>query len=246
MHYTKDRIQTRKISFGKQPHRSDLDDDDDEDFPFSGNSGLFCRRLVSKDFDYYLDGYIVEPSAYRELLYCLDSMQEHDTLTMHINSGGGRLDSSMQLTSAMNDCQGKVTAVVSGMAASGASLIALQAPNIIITPNSQMMLHNAFYGVRGKEGEILSKVKFSEKYLDKVIHQAYDGFLTETEIKHLKIGQDFYFDSTEIMERLEKRQRAHEAQLKAKEKANKPRPLSKEAETIPEVKKKPPAKKKPI
>lgn len=233
-----------KTRFSKQPHRSDLDDDDDKDSFFSGNSGLFCRKLISKDFDYYLDGYIVEPSAYRELLYCLDSMQEHDTLTMHINSGGGRLDSSMQLVSAMNDCQGKVTAVVSGMAASGASLIALQAPNIIITPNSQMMLHNASYGVYGKEGEILSEVKFSEKYLDKVIHQAYDGFLTETEIKHLKIGQDFYFDSAEIMGRLEKRQKVYEAQAKAKEKASKPQPLPKEPETISKVKKKPPAKKK--
>lgn len=237
----KDRTQARKVSFKKQPNRSDLDDAD-EDLLFSGSSGLFCRKIISRDFDYYLDGNIIEPSAYRELLYCLDTMQDHDTLTMHINSGGGRLDSSMQLISAMNDCQGKVTAVVSGMAGSAASLIALQAPNIIITPNSQMMLHNASYGVYGKEGEILSEVKFSEKYLDKVIHQAYDGFLTESEIKHLKIGQDFWLDSAEIMERLEKRQKTYDAQNKAREKAAKVQ--TKEPEAVEVIKKKPSVKKK--
>ena len=217
----------------KRTHKSDSEDDDEDEMT-SYRSGLFYKKKSAWEFDYYLDGYVTAPSAYRELLHCLNNMQECDSLNIHVNSGGGRLDSTMQLIGAINNSEGNVTVVAAGMAASAASILVLQSPNIIITPFSQMMCHNATYGVYGKGEEILSSVKFSEKYIDKIIHQSYDGFLTETEIMMLKIGQDFYFDSQEIIDRLEKRgqyqddldkkQAAVEAKAKKVVKGVKPKP----------------------
>lgn len=214
----------------KRTHKSDSEDDDEDEMT-SYRSGLFYKKKSAWEFDYYLDGYVTAPSAYRELLHCLNNMQEYDSLNIHVNSGGGRLDSTMQLIGAINNSEGNVTVVAAGMAASAASILVLQSPNIIITPISQMMCHNATYGVYGKGEEILSSVKFSEKYIDKIIHQSYDGFLTETEIMMLKIGQDFYFDSDEIIERLGKRAKYQDDldKKKAQEeaKASKPKPVPK-------------------
>jgi hypothetical protein len=55
----------------------------------------------------------------------------------------------------------------------------------------------------GKEHEQHSYVTFSRKKIHKMVRDRYAGFLTEKEIENVLNGQDYYFDSEEIAERLE-------------------------------------------
>lgn len=214
--------------------RSDFDDEDDEDYYRPVHSGLFYRRSNNTKFTYYIDSYIGAPSQYRPLLQCMENMQEGDKLDIFIQSGGGRLDATMAIINGMHSTEGDVTVISNGMTASAAGIILLSAPELVISPVSQFMAHNATFGTYGKVGEIESNVNFSKKYLDKLLNESYYGFLTSEEISEMKKGVDYYFDSDEILERLERRSKIHQADL-AKEaakqvvKSPKPKPVTKAA-----------------
>jgi ATP-dependent protease ClpP protease subunit len=214
----------------KQKSRSDYDDD--EDFERTNyRGGLFFKRSNAVSFTYYLDSSIAAPSNYQSLLHCLNEMQECDSLDIYLNSGGGRLDSAMAIVAGINNTEGNVTIISNGMAASAAGIILLQSPNIVITPISQMMCHNASFGNYGKLGEIDANISFSKKYIERLMDETYSGFMTKEEIKDLKKGVDFYFDSEEIIQRLGARakyQDEMDERIKAEEeKALKPKPKTK-------------------
>lgn len=200
------------ISVGR-PKR--LDEFEDEDVVV-GRSGIYARTLRCMDFDYYLDSNIREPNCYRDILYCIHHMDKNDEMRFIIDSSGGRLDSCMRLISAINETEGTVIVIGAGLAASAAAILFLQSPNIVVTPNMSMMLHAASYGAVGKEAEVSSMVHYSEKMLDKLTSESYQGFLTPLEIEHLKIGKDYFFDADEIIQRLEMREKFREEQLKEK------------------------------
>lgn len=217
-----------KLNQPKNKSRSDFDDEDDEDYYRPTHSGLFYRRSSCTKFTYYLDQSIGAPSQYRPLLQCMENMQEGDKLNIFINSGGGRLDASMSIINGMHNTEGDVTVISSGMTASAAGIILLQAPELVITPVSQFMAHNCTFGSYGKTGEIESDVNFRKKYLDKLLNESYYGFLTPDEISEMKKGVDYYFDSDEILERLERRSVIHQIDIEKEkteaEKAMKPKP----------------------
>lgn len=219
---------------GTPKQKNRLDYDEDEDFERTNyRGGLFYKRSNAVSFTYYLDSSIAAPSNYQPLLHCLNEMQECDNLDIYLNSGGGRLDTAMAIVAGINNTEGNVTVISNGMAASAAGVILLQSPNIVITPISQMMCHNASYSTFGKAGEIESNTAFSKKYIDRLLDDTYSGFMTEDEIKDLKKGVDFYFDSEEIIDRLGKRdvwQKEQEAKASAEaEKTMKPKPATKAA-----------------
>lgn len=193
--------------------RSDFDDEEDDDFCRPMHSGLFYRRITNTNFTYYIDQYIGAPSQYRPLLQCMENMGEGDKLDIFVNSGGGRLDSAMAIINGMHSTEGDVTVISNGMTASAAGIILLSAPELVISPVSQFMAHNTTFGTYGKVGEIESNVNFSKKYLDKLLNESYYGFLTPQEIQEMKKGVDYYFDSEEILERLERRSKIHQADL---------------------------------
>ena len=82
-----------------------------------------------------------------------------------------------------------------------------------------MMVHTSSSMYGGKEHEQQSYVTFSRKKIHKMVRDRYSGFLTEKEIENVLNGQDYYFDSEEIGERLEAytefQQKKFEAELEA-------------------------------
>lgn len=224
----------------KQKSRSDYEDEDDEDYYRPMHSGLFYRRSSNAKFTYYIDSYIGAPSQYRPLLQCMENMQEGDKLDIFIQSGGGRLDATMAIINGMHSTEGDVTVISNGMTASAAGIILLSAPELVISPVSQFMAHNCTFGSSGKTGEIESDVNFRKKYLDKLLDESYYGFLTLEEISEMKKGVDYYFDSDEILERLERRSKIHQADIakEAKEQAAKQAAMSPKPATKATTKKK--------
>lgn len=189
------------------------DEDDIEDMIMSGGLRLFNKPIRVNQVDAYLDEYIMEPSYYRGLLHYIHNMSEFDSLTIWLDTYGGRLDSALSIADAIQNCEGQVTVVVTGNAFSAGSFIALSSPSLVVGDMSRFMLHQGSYVTGGKQGDIESHVIYSKKLLEKSMRRAYTGFLTEDEIQLMLIGKEFYFDSEEVQERLETRKKIQDAAL---------------------------------
>jgi hypothetical protein len=203
---------------GKRKTRADEEGgdelDDFEDNMRVSRSGIYHRRICCNDYEYHLDSNIQAPAYYRDLFHCMGHMSKDDEMAIYVDSSGGRLDAAQRIIQAIQDCEGNVVVIGAGLLASAAAMIFLQAPQVVVTKNSSMMLHSCSFEFGGKEGEIFSMARYSEKMLDKLTSELYEGFLSEQEIKELKIGRDFYFDSDEIIQRLEARAKYQEVQQK--------------------------------
>ena len=97
----------------------------------------------------FIDDDIGDPSTYRDVIHCLATCNENDSVNFLINSNGGRTDSIWQIIEAMKGCRGDVAATVIGSAYSAASMLACMAPECYIADSAEFMLHTAHYGSIG-------------------------------------------------------------------------------------------------
>lgn len=88
---------------------------------------------------------------------CITAKQVHDFLDsaagediqVRLNSGGGEVFVGSEIYSALKDYPGKVEIVITGLAASIASIIMLAGDVIKASPMAQIMIHNASWGSYG-------------------------------------------------------------------------------------------------
>lgn len=64
-------------------------------------------------------------------------------ISLRINSPGGFVDDGIAIYNAIRRHKAEVTAYVDGIAASAASFIAMAADRVVMSPHSQMMIHDA-------------------------------------------------------------------------------------------------------
>jgi ATP-dependent protease ClpP protease subunit len=122
-----------------------------------------------------------------------------------VNSSGGRTDSIWQIIEAMKGCRGDVSVTVIGAAYSAASMLACMAPECYIADSAEFMLHTAHYGSIGTVPNVKGQTEFATRQINKLLDQAYKGFLTDKELEELKNGKEFWFDSEEAGKRMVKR-----------------------------------------
>lgn len=79
----------------------------------------------------------------RDVLAALAEPELSGDFTMRINSGGGSAFDGVAIYNAIKAHDGEVTAVVDGVAASAASIIAMGAEEVIMPAGSIMMIHDA-------------------------------------------------------------------------------------------------------
>lgn len=66
-----------------------------------------------------------------------------DEIELHINSPGGSVYDGIAIRNALIQHRAKVTSVVDGLAASAASYVALAGDEVVMAPNSELMIHDA-------------------------------------------------------------------------------------------------------
>ena len=159
---------------------------------------------VAKNYSVYISEAIDAPNLYTHLFSFLRNAMPHDSITMYINSPGGNLSTGLQLITSINECQATVRTVLDGVAASLAPLILFAGHEIIINDNAMIMFHDYSTENYGKGNEIKSSAEAYEKLYKKLLKCYAHPFLSTQEIDQITRGQDFYFDSDEIIERLEK------------------------------------------
>lgn len=117
----------------------------------------------------YLEGIIAEeswfdddvtPAAFKSELYA-----EQGPVTVVINSPGGDTIAASQIYTMLKDYPYDVTAKITGIAASAASVVAMAGDKVCMSPTSMLMIHNPYTCAMGdsedmrKAGQLLDEVK---------------------------------------------------------------------------------------
>jgi ATP-dependent protease ClpP protease subunit len=175
--------------------------------PQQQQNGLI--RTIQQNFNahiIFIDDDIGDPPMYRDVIHCLATCSENDTVNFLINSNGGRTDSVWQIIEAMKGCKGDVAATVIGSAYSAASMLACMATECYIADSAEFMLHTAHYGSIGTVPNVKGQTDFATKQVNKLLDICYAGFLTPKELEELKNGREWWFNADEARERMLKRQ----------------------------------------
>ena len=155
----------------------------------------------------FIDDDILSPSNYRDVIHCLATCSENDSVNLLVNSSGGRTDSLWQIIEAMKGCRGDVSVTVIGAAYSAASMLACMAPECYIADSAEFMLHTAHYGSIGTVPNVKGQTDFATRQINRLLDQAYTGFLTDKELSELKNGKEYWFDAEEAGKRMVRRYR---------------------------------------
>lgn len=153
----------------------------------------------------FIDDDITAPSNYRDVIHCLATCTDNDSVNLLVNSSGGRTDSIWQIIEAMNGCRGDVSVTVIGAAYSAASMLACMAPECYIAESAEFMLHTAHYGSVGTVPNVKGQTDFATRQINRLLDKAYKGFLTDKELEELKNGKEYWFDAEEAGKRMARR-----------------------------------------
>ena len=82
------------------------------------------------------------------------SIQREGDITVWINSPGGDVFAASQIYNMLMDYPGKVTVKIDGIAASAASVIAMAADEVLMSPVSMLMIHNPMTVAFGDSDEM--------------------------------------------------------------------------------------------
>lgn len=81
----------------------------------------------------------------KEFAAALDALpSDVTTIELHLNSPGGDVFDGIAIMNALRAHDAQVTVVVDGIAASAASFIAASADTLVMAPNSELMIHDAW------------------------------------------------------------------------------------------------------
>lgn len=163
------------------------------------------NRSVSH-IDFHLDEAIGDARFYRPIYQRMLDLSPEDSVSIYIDSPGGVLQGCQRILQAMDNTEADVEVIITGLAGSAASIIALSAEKLIVTEESVIFIHSASMGSMGKMQELIAGITFEKEHAENLMKKAYEGFLTDDEIEQVFIGRDFYFDSKEIIRRLEIRE----------------------------------------
>lgn len=151
--------------------------------------------------DVYLTSAIEAPDEYNKLCFILEHAFPSETVTLHINNGGGYIDSGFMIIDAIKNTKAKVTAKLSGTVASAATIIALECNELKIANHMSFMIHNYSSGAQGKGHEMKAQMEFTDSELNTAFAEIYGGFLTPDEMDSVIDGADFWMNRKEVMGR---------------------------------------------
>ncbi|XEG72297.1 Clp protease ClpP [Pseudomonas sp. abacavir_1] len=84
-------------------------------------------------------------------------------VTLHINSPGGSVTDALAIYSSLRKHPGRVTAIVDGLCASAATIVAMAADEIVMAEHSLLMVHNPWTVATGDAGEMRKTADALEK-----------------------------------------------------------------------------------
>lgn len=193
-------------------YRNNPDEDDEDDdaklVPLLNQKRkpyqLYEEVFNVRQFHVYISEVIGAPEEYTELFYKISAASSNDVIYVHLNTGGGRLDTGVQFINAMRNTNAKVVTILESTAYSMGTLIFLSGDEMIIHESCMMMFHNFRGGILGKGNELVAELEATVKWFSSIAKKIYVPFLSEQEFESLLKGEDIWMQSAEIRKRLEK------------------------------------------
>ena len=93
-------------------------------------------------------------SSIYEFNHKMRSVKEDEDITLEINSYGGDVFLGIDIMNTLRGHKGHVTVIITGIAASAASVMAMGADTVKMYSNTQMMVHNAWTIVAGNAKQL--------------------------------------------------------------------------------------------
>ncbi len=125
-----------------------------------------------------LNGYIddevfwgdeITPEALHEVLYGIDG-QARDDVHIYLNSYGGSCNAATRMFDDLRAYPGNVAITVSGTAASAATVLAMAANRLEMTPGSLFMIHDPIVGAVGNEQELTDAIRLLRACKDSILN----------------------------------------------------------------------------
>lgn len=151
--------------------------------------------------DVYLCDDIKEPLDYAELYHILHKAEKGETVTLHINTPGGMIDSAFMIIDAIKASKATVTAYLTGTVASAGTMISLACDRLVVADHTSFMIHNYSAGMMGKGHEMKARQEFTDKSLNEAFKTFYCGFLSDKEMEEVIDGKDMWMGKTEVLQR---------------------------------------------
>lgn len=106
-------------------------------------------------------------------------------ISVWVNSPGGDMVTGAQIYNLIKDYKGKVTIKIDGLAASAASVIAMAGDEVLMSPVSQLMIHNPFSCAIGDSNEM----KRAADMLSEVKESIINAYEIKTHLSRAKIAR---------------------------------------------------------
>ncbi|HDR5353995.1 TPA: Clp protease ClpP [Bacillus thuringiensis] len=141
--------------------------------------------IISNDEAWIYDWFEMDSASPGKISKALDDANGDD-LVVSINSPGGYVHEGSEIYTALKNYPGHVEVQIVGLAASAASVIAMAADKVRISPTAQIMIHNASMW-NGGDHRDMSKAAEMLKTTDRAIVNAYviKSGKSEEELLHM-------------------------------------------------------------
>lgn len=163
---------------------------------------------ISQAFGHNTDQYV-------KLFDMIRSASPNDIIRININSPGGSLVTGLQLLNSMRESEAHIITVLDGEAFSLAPLILLAGDEIVVNDHSALMFHNYSWGNVGKGNETRERQMASDRQYKSMLKAYASPFLSDDEIDRVIRGEDLYYTTDEIRERLDLVREYHEREKEA-------------------------------
>ncbi|MGE5417483.1 MAG: head maturation protease, ClpP-related [Acidobacteriota bacterium] len=150
-----------------------------------------------QDRTLYLDGYIAEdswfddditPRQFKAELYSSDG-----NVTIMLNSPGGDVFAASQIYTMLKEYPGRIVVKIEGIAASAATVIAMAADEIYISPVAMMMIHNPATIVFGEVSDLQSGIAMLSEVKESIINAyAEKTGLSRAKISHMMDAESWF------------------------------------------------------
>lgn len=167
----------------------------------------------------YIHNNLEAPDELIAILDVLYQAQEGDQVIIHLNSGGGAIDSLDTLLSAMAACHADIHVVATGTIASAATFILLAGDSFEISPFAVLLFHAVTFGSYGKSIDNVEYVNFVHNESERMMRSYYKYIFSEDEIVDIiQNKREFWMTSAEFEARFEKAKARHIEDNKAEQK----------------------------
>lgn len=168
--------------------------------------GFSAKSQSSHIFTVHLSEEIKEAAYYTSIFDLMLDAGETDTINLMIASPGGNLEGLNMLLEGMRLTDAHVRAILISDCHSAASILAMNAHEVVVTDSCTMLVHGIRTGFGGKMVDMDAFTAHSKKVTDKLLRESYHGFLSNEELREVIHGRELWLDADEVRERLDRRQ----------------------------------------